>query len=116
MGGHDGVVEVGSAVHVEQSKEPRGGAPEVSAVDGDLLEERRGVRARGGESSTSSVLARVSLVVGKRSEVLFLLDGLAALVAARVKSDDSVAVEDAHLDIGGGEGQGLADEPVGDGV
>jgi hypothetical protein len=116
MGDHEGVVEVGGAVLVEQSEEPRGGAAEVSAVDGDLLEERRGMGARDGESSTSSMLACASLVVGKGRKVLFLLEGLAALVTARVASDDGVAVEDAHPDIGGDEGQGLSDEPVGDGV
>jgi hypothetical protein len=116
VGGHDGVVEVGGAVLVKQSEEPRGGAAEVSAVDGDLFEERHGVRACDGESSPSSMLACVSLVVGKASEVLFLLDGLAALVAARMVSDDGVAVEDANPDLGGDEGQGLSDESVRDGV
>jgi hypothetical protein len=65
VGVADRRVEGVRAVEVEQTQEPRGRAPEVSAMQGDLAEEGLGCGTDGKEAVASAMLCRLSLVGGE---------------------------------------------------
>ena len=96
MGLGEREVELGGPVLVEQAKETRGGAAEMSAVEGDFPEERLRARAGGHQSVSPAMLARVALLVGEAVEVARVFDLPTSLPAARVDGDLVVAVEHAH--------------------
>jgi len=58
------------------------------------------------------VVARGAFVVNQVLDVLFALDLLAAVVAARVRGHHSLPVEDPHRGGAGADGQGLLHVPV----
>ena len=94
---------------IEQAEQSARGAAEMSAVQGDLLEERLGAGARGHQPISAAVLACAALVVGEPVEMALVFDLSAALPGALVHGDFVVAVEHADAAVGGDERQGLSE-------
>ena len=109
-------VDLGGSVVIEQTEQSTGGAAEMTAVLGDLLEERPSARAGGDDAIAAAVLARTALVVLESFQMALVFDLSPALPGALVRGDFSIPVEHAHETVGGDEHQGFAHERVRDRV
>ena len=109
-----GLVELGGAVPVEQAQQPAGGAAEVTAVQGNGREKRRGAGAGCKQAIAAAVLSRLALLSGELGQVPLVLDLPAAIPAALMPGDLRFAIEDAHAAVGRRERERLAHQRVGE--
>src|ERR1700722_11461178 len=112
----DGDVERDRAVLVEEPEETGSGSTQMSAVEGDLREERFGCGTDGEEAIPAAMLARLALFGGERREVALVFDLLSGVVGAHVAGDLERPIGHTHEGVGGDDQEGLAHVRVGDGV
>jgi hypothetical protein len=110
----EGRIEGAGADLVEEPQQLGRGSGQGLAAEGQCVEEGGGVRAGLPEAIAAPELRRAVLLGDERGQVGIVFNPLSALVAARVAGDLGEAVEDPHDIFGGDEGEGAADECVGD--
>jgi hypothetical protein len=107
-------VDLVGAEAIEEMEQARRRAAEMSAAERELGKERLRVRASGGEAVTTTELGGASFRFDERREVRGILDGAAAIIAARVRGDLDASVEEPEHRFGGDESERFPNDRGGD--